>query len=269
MRDHDRIRHALNEGRIPLGLQSFSGSAPLLEIAGLAGFDFVMIDTEHACIDSAQVEQLVRACETVDLTALVRVSENSPTSIRKALEAGAHGVVIPQVRSADDVQEALDAARYPPVGTRGMCPATRAAKYSIEGWDEYVARSNESVLVIPILEHPDAIQHAKAICALPGIDIVNFGAGDLGMALGLGGAGLRGQEVRSALDDVLAAAAETGVVVLSVPFPDVSLESCRALLDRGVRVLLHTVDELLFMNACRDTVTTLQPLLQPAQREGH
>jgi 2-keto-3-deoxy-L-rhamnonate aldolase RhmA len=257
----DRIRSALRAGRVPLGLQSFSGSPALLEIVGHAGFDFVMIDTEHASIDSAHVEHLVRACEIVDLTPLVRVSENSSTAIRKVLEAGARGVVVPQVRSAAEVRSAVDAARYPPAGTRGMCPSTRAARYSIEGWDAYVNWSNNDVLVIPILEHPDAIAAADEICAIDGIEIVNFGAGDLGMALGLGGAGFLHPEVQAAFDHVLDAAARAGKIVLTVPFPDMSSASCRVLLDRGVRVLLHTIDEVLFMRACREVLTELEPVL--------
>jgi 2-keto-3-deoxy-L-rhamnonate aldolase RhmA len=258
----DRIRSALREGRVPIGLQSFSGSAALLEIVGHAGFDFVMIDTEHASIDAGHVEQLIRACETVDLTPLVRVSENSPTAIRKALEAGARGVVVPQVRSAAEVRAALDAARYPPVGTRGMCPSTRAARYSIEDWDAYVSWSNDDVLVIPILEHPEAVAAADEICALDGIEIVNFGAGDLGMALGFGGAGFDRPEVQAAFDHVLEAAAHAGKIVLTVPFPDLSAASCRALLERGVRVLLHTIDEVLFMRACREVLAELEPVLR-------
>jgi 2-keto-3-deoxy-L-rhamnonate aldolase RhmA len=263
------IRTALREGRIPLGIQSFAGSPALLEIIGRAGFDFVMIDTEHACIDSERVESLVRACDTVDLMALVRVAENSPTLIRKALEAGAHGVFIPQVRTAAEVERAVAAARYPPAGTRGMCPSTRSAGYSIAEWNEYVRWTNDDVLVIPILEHPDAIANAEEICRVDGVEIVNLGPGDLGMALGFGGQGMDRPEVRAALDHVLQVAAETGTQVLTVPFPDLSPAACRALIERGVRVLMHSVDELLFFQTCREIVTTLAPGLRlPAPVES-
>lgn len=256
------IRTALDEGRIPLGIQSFAGSPALLEIIGRAGFDFVMLDTEHACIDSERVESLVRACDCVELMALVRVAENSPTLIRKALEAGAQGVFIPQVRTAADVEQAVAAARYPPAGTRGMCPSTRSAGYSIAEWNEYVRWTNDDVLVIPILEHPEAIENAEAICSVDGIEIVNLGPGDLGMALGFGGEGLNRPEVRAALDHVLAVAARTGTQVLTVPFPDLSPAACRDVIDRGVRVLMHSVDELIFFQTCREIVATLGPGLR-------
>jgi 2-keto-3-deoxy-L-rhamnonate aldolase RhmA len=144
-----------------------------------------------------------------------------------------------------------------------MCPSTRAARYSIEDWDADVTWSNDDVLVIPILEHPDAIAAADEICAIDGIEIVNFGAGDLGMALGFGGAGFLRPEVQAAFDHVLEAAARGGKIVLTVPFPDLSATSCHALLERGVRVLLHTIDEVLFMRACREVLTELEPVLRP------
>lgn len=258
----DAITAAVSAGRVPLGMQCFSGSPALIEIIGHTGFDFVMLDTEHACIDSAQVEQLIRVAENVALLPLVRVAENSSTPIRKALEAGAAGVVVPRVRGPEDVKMAVDAARYPPHGSRGMCPSTRAARYSISGWDEYVLRTNRDILVIPLLEHPDAIESAEEICELDEVRIVFFGPGDLGMAMGVGASGLQSPQVEEAFDHVLAVANRTGTLVMGVPYPDLSATACQSLIERGVRVLLHSVDELLFYQLCQRIVSELKPIAQ-------
>ena len=241
-------------------MQCFSGSPPLIEILGHAEFDFVMIDTEHACIDSAQLEQLIRVANTVDLMPLVRVAENSFAPIQKALEGGAQGIIVPQVRSVADVKRALEAANYPPLGKRGMCPSTRAAEYSLAGWEEYLRWTSEEMLVIPLIEHPDAIANARDICELKGIEVVFFGPGDLGLAMGLGPRGLQYPEIEEAFDRVLEAAEATDTVVMAVPWPDLSAKACEALIGRGVRILLHSIDELLFFDTCRQIITDLRPV---------
>jgi 2-keto-3-deoxy-L-rhamnonate aldolase RhmA len=256
-----RIQIILDQGRIPLGIQCFSGSPPLIEIAGYAGFDFVMIDTEHANVDAVQLEHLVRAADAAGIEPLVRVAANDPTLIRHALEAGARGIIVPQVRTSADVAAAVSAAKYPPDGTRGMCPATRAARYSVEGWDQYARASNDNVLIIPILEHPDAITNADEICALPQVNAILFGSADLGMALGAGGQGMGHPDVAAAFERVLEVAARHDTAVMAVPFPDLSAEACEQLVSSGVSILLHSVDELLFAQICRGIVSDLRPLL--------
>jgi 2-keto-3-deoxy-L-rhamnonate aldolase RhmA len=258
----------LAEGSVPLGMQSLSGSPVLVEIIGRAGFDFVMLDTEHASVDQSQLEALVRAADAASLTALVRVAANDPMLIRKALEAGACGVVIPQVRSVVEVASAVDAARFPPAGSRGSCVAVRGTGYSIEGWDDYARWTNEHVYVIPIIEHPDAIAAAKEICELDGVELVLFGPGDLGLALGLGVNGMNHPRVQSLLDQLIDDATASGTRVMCVPFPDLSADACRSLVERGVAVLLHSVDALLFAHVCREIRHELTPLLERSPVES-
>jgi 2-keto-3-deoxy-L-rhamnonate aldolase RhmA len=257
----DRISVARAAGRVPLGMQAFAGSAVLVEIIGHAGFDFIMLDAEHTCLDWSQVESLVRTADGVALTTYVRVPDRHPTSIRKALEAGAAGIIVPQVRSAAEVREALDAARFPPLGSRGSCVAVRGTGYATEGWPEYLAWSNDDAAVIPIIEHPDAVEDAEAICGLDGVGAVLFGPGDLGLALGLGVEGMSHPRLQGMLDDLVEVAHRHGTLVMCVPFPDVSAEACRELIDRGVDVLLHSIDALLFSKLCRRIRAELEPVL--------
>jgi 2-keto-3-deoxy-L-rhamnonate aldolase RhmA len=265
----NKIRVALSEGRIPIGIQCFSGNPSFIEIIGYAGFDFVMIDTEHACISNEQVETLCRVSDSVNLMPIVRVAENSPNMIRKVLEAGAKGIIIPRVRTADDVEKAFDAARYPPAGSRGMCPSTRAARYSTEAWDDYVRWTNEQLPIIPLIEHPEAIKNAKEICALPGVSIVLFGPGDLGMAMGFGSIGLANKKVNDSFEYLLDIASQTNTIVMGVPFPDISAEAARSLIKRGVRILLHSTDQLLFKKLCNEIISELQPVIGvPAVQVG-
>lgn len=255
------IFSALSDGRIPIGMQSFSGAPALIEIIGLAGFDFVMIDSEHASPNPQTVSHLISRAESVGLMPLVRVEDNASTPIRRALEAGAGGVIVPRVQHAADVEAAVAAAYYPPLGQRGMCPSTHAARYSIDGWNDFVDRTNREVLVIPLLETPEAIANVESICSLPQVRAVFFGPGDLGMALGLGGAGMVRPEVRAAFHEVVAVARRTETLVMAVPFPDLSADSCRQLISEGASILMHSIDELLFAQLCREIVAELRDVL--------
>jgi 2-keto-3-deoxy-L-rhamnonate aldolase RhmA len=193
-----------------------------------------------------------------DLVALVRVpSAHDEVSIRRALEAGAAGVFIPMVKSVADVEAALDAALFPPAGTRGICPAVRAARYSFSDFGEYAERSNAETLVIPLIEHPDAVEEIEAICALERVKLITFGAGDLAYAMGEGTQMLKSPKVQAAYRRVLAAARDHGVAVIGGPVLDATPEACRKALEDGVTVFCLGLDILGFRRYCEDTVDAL------------
>lgn len=260
MFEGNKIKSALRANRVPIGMQCFSGSDALVEIMGYAGFDYVMLDMEHSPLDWGQLQGLVRTASAAGMSPLVRVPDNNSSDIRRALETGAHGVIVPQVQNADDVRAALAAALYPSEGHRGMCPATRASRYSIDDWNSFIAWTKSEITVIPIIENRAALESIEEICAIPGIDIINFGPGDLGQNLGVGAGGMSTAPVQEAFRRVMKAANEHNKAVMTVPFPDLSSKACGELLAAGVKVLMHTVDELLFMQECRRILADLAPL---------
>src|SRR5690348_8129451 len=109
-----RLKVKIRSGALALGMQHSSGSPAVVELLGLAGWDFVIVDMEHASLTIAQVEELVRAAEAVDLPAFVRVIRNDDKLIMQALDAGAVGVLVPHVVDAVTCRQAVAAARYPP-----------------------------------------------------------------------------------------------------------------------------------------------------------
>jgi 2-keto-3-deoxy-L-rhamnonate aldolase RhmA len=102
----------LKKKRVILGMQCFTGSTALVEILGYSGFDWVSIDMEHTTLSFAEVENLIRAAQVSGMIAMVRVLDNEPHLIAKALDCGAAGVIVPHIQCADDVKRALKAARY-------------------------------------------------------------------------------------------------------------------------------------------------------------
>jgi 2-keto-3-deoxy-L-rhamnonate aldolase RhmA len=263
MFESNRLLEMIDARVVPLGMQCFTGNHALIEVLGLTGFDFIMLDSEHCAINPRGIEDAVRAAQWAGLVPIVRIPEISDkTAIRRSLEAGAEGVIVPMVKSAADVEHVLDAALFPPLGERGICPAVRAAGYSFRTFREYAEWNNSNVLVIPLIEHPDGVDHIDEICALEQVRIVTFGAGDLAYAMGEGTQMLKGPLVQDAYRRVREAAKRHGVAVMGGPVLEPTTVACRSALDDGVTVFCLGLDILGFRRFCEDTVQALDAALR-------
>jgi 2-keto-3-deoxy-L-rhamnonate aldolase RhmA len=207
-------------------MQCFTGDRAMIEVLGLTGFDFVMLDTEHSPANPRAIEDAVLAADIVGLVPLVRIpSCADETAIRRAMEAGAQGLFVPEVKSADDVRRVLDAALFPPLGSRGICPATRAARYSYRSFVDYAEWNNRNFLVVPLIENPDAVDNIDEICALDQVHVLAFGPGDLAYAIGEGNNMTDSPKIREAYLKVQAAADRHGVAVMGGPVLDPSVDA--------------------------------------------
>ena len=182
--------------------------AAQLEAAGHAGFDLVLLDTEHGPADALALEEHLRAAAAVGIAALVRVPALDPAAILGALDAGADGVVVPHVLDAAGAEAAVAAAHYPPRGRRGLALSTRAGRYGAAALEDHLRRAAEETCVIVQIEDRSAVEAADAILAVPGVSGVLIGATDLAMSLG--------HAPDREIEAVTAAATRAGVPVLRV-----------------------------------------------------
>lgn len=254
----NRIEAMLARKQVPLGMQVFTGHSALIEIIGLTGYDFIMIDCEHSRNNARQLEDQIIAADSVGLFTFVRVSRHEDESdIHRAIEAGAGGVFLPLIRSADDIQRAADAAYFPPKGTRGVCPSLRGAKYNWRDFDAYAARNNEEVMLVPMIERVEAVENIEAICAHPDVKIIVFAPGDLAYALGEKSGMMRGPKIQEAYRTVLAAARRHGVAVMGGPVLAPTAEACRKAIDDGITIFCLGLDTMAFRSWCENTVDAL------------
>lgn len=175
-------------GHVPRGIFIASLDPAVTEIAGQVGYDFIIIDGEHGRFSLSDIDNHVRACKHTGLTPIVRVLENSPRLIQSVLDAGAHGIMVPHIGSGEEAKRAVDAARYAPLGSRGMCASCDAAGYQFDSWSqwsEHTHESNANILVLPIIESAAGVENIEDIAAVEGIDFVLFGAADLASDMGL------------------------------------------------------------------------------------
>lgn len=180
----DRLRRP-DRQHTPFGIFISSLDPVSTEIAGLCGFDFVMIDGEHSALDRQEILAHVRAAEAAGVVPLVRGLEKSQTFIQSMLDLGVAGVVLPKLETADEARHAVAATRYAPEGTRGMCPACHDGGYILEGFGERMKRRNREAMAIPIIETRKAVENIEEICAVDGMDLIHFGPGDLSADMGL------------------------------------------------------------------------------------
>jgi 4-hydroxy-2-oxoheptanedioate aldolase len=227
----NRIRRAFAEGRSALGMFIMTPSPALVEMAGHAGFEFVILDMEHGVAGPDIVEHLVRAVETADTTPIVRVTTNDRGLILRVLDAGALGVLVPHVRSAVDAQAVVAACKYPPQGARGLATTARAGRHGFRSVAEHIERSNRETLVALQIEDAEALPAAEAIAAVPGVDVLFVGPSDLSVSMGYPGQADH-PAVQEAIAQVFQAAHRAG---REVGYFVRDVEAAKAMIGRGVR----------------------------------
>jgi 4-hydroxy-2-oxoheptanedioate aldolase len=223
-----------------------------LEIAGIAGWDFAVIDCEHAPIGASMLPAMVRAATAAGLPAIVRVPSNDPAHIQHALDCGAAGVQIPQIASVEAARAAVASARFHPAGRRGLNPFVRAADFSATPVREFLARSNDSTTLVLQIESAAGIAAADEILEVPGIDVLFIGPYDLSQSLGIPG-DTSHQRVFEAGARLVDSAARKGVAVGVFTNSEPERRKWQA---AGVRYLCFSVDTVLLLKAMKEALWT-------------
>lgn len=179
----NRVKERLKQGLPSVGYWVSLPSPTVAEIMAGFNMDWIMIDTEHGPADYERVEDLLRAIEGTGVVPLIRVADNNTALIKKALDRGAYGVLVPLVNNADEAAAAVSAAKYPPEGIRGVA-GTRVSRFGMS-LKEYFGSWNNDVLVALQIETRQALENVEEIAAVPGVDVLFIGPNDLSANLGL------------------------------------------------------------------------------------
>jgi 2-keto-3-deoxy-L-rhamnonate aldolase RhmA len=175
----------LEAGDHPIGTWVSIGHPAVVETIGQLEVDFLLVDTEHTSMSLETVENLVRAVEASpgDTEVVVRVPWNDPVRLKRVVDIGVAGVMVPMVESVDEARDLVDAVRYPPDGIRGIA-GSRATGYG-HRFEEYVTSANGSILTIAQIETEAGLERADRIAAVDGVDALFVGPADLSGALGV------------------------------------------------------------------------------------
>lgn len=244
------LKNKLRANRLAIGSWITLGHQSIAEIMCQAGFEWLVVDLEHSVITIDKAQQLIQIIELSGCIPLVRVGENNPLLIKRVMDAGAHGVVVPMVNSKADAEKAVRAVKYPSVGTRGVGLA-RAQGYGFE-FEKYRDWVNKDSVVIAQIEHIKAIENLEAILNTKGIDGSIIGPYDLSGSLGYPGEFDRA-EVQKALIkyEKICQKMKKPMGIHSVQ-PDPTRAS--QYIKKGYSLVAVGVDELYLGQMCRDVL---------------
>lgn len=241
-------------GEVPTGLVVQLGCPDVVEMAGVAGFDYVWIDSEHGSFDIETAVQMFRAADAVGITPLLRVPSHDRSFIMRALDGGAMGILVPNVETREQAEALVAAAKYfgeGHAGTRGACPGTRAAWHQAQDWPNFVRWSNQNTAVWLIVESPTGVANIDEIASVPGVDAIVMGSFDLAQAMGLNG-DITQPEVQRAHERVIESTARHGVDLVANMFvlnPEDLAAQGSKWVDEGATILCVGSDRRMFAHA--------------------
>lgn len=179
------LRERILNKEVVIGMFYKLNSQAIVEMVGNAGFDFVIVDTEHSNYSSYDVEGLIRAAECVGMSTVVRIREAIPEDVLHALDSGSDGVQIPSITSIETAREVCRSSKYYPQGSRGLSTNQRAAMYS--GWNKeipYIEHSNKNSLVVVHVENKNMADKVDELLEIPQLDVIFVGPSDLSQSMG-------------------------------------------------------------------------------------
>ena len=241
------MQDLFNPDRLTLGTWSQIASAEIIDMVGLAGFEFTIVDCEHGYFGLETAENLLRACKAAGVAPWVRAPMLDPVFIGKALDCGATMVVVPGIASAEDAARAVAAGRFAPEGTRGACPCVRAGGHYIRDWKGYVGRQRCETGIALLVETKAGVADFERIAATEGVAAFILGPFDLSVSMGLEGDYLH-HAVQEAVGRMVRLAKAANVpVVVPVFSPDIAaarsqMESWQKL---GVSTFVVGTDKIL------------------------
>lgn len=252
--EQSSLPKSLANNEITIGSWITLDHPAIAEIMAKSGFDWLTVDMEHSAITLAQAQELIRVIELCDCIPLVRVGHNDPNLIKRVMDAGAHGVIVPNVNSAEEARRAVNAVKYPPIGTRGVGLA-RAQGYGFdfEKYKEWV--STESVIIVQI-EHIKAVENLKDILTTPGVNGFIVGPYDLSASVMVPGQ-FDNPEVLDALKKIIKISKELDVPAgfhVIPPEPEAIFEKIK----EGYTFLAFSLDTLFLGEICRKGLTSIR-----------
>jgi 4-hydroxy-2-oxoheptanedioate aldolase len=169
-----------------IGVFSKTTDSSIVEVFGLSGFNFIILDNEHGYTNYETLKNHIRAAELSNLVPIIRVANDNPENISKSLDIGAYGIQVPNINSKEQVEQVIKAAKFHPTGDRGVCKYVRAAEFKNIEKKDYFRLANDTLIIIQV-EGKEGVRNIDDILNVKGIDVLFIGPYDLSQSLGVPG----------------------------------------------------------------------------------
>jgi 2-dehydro-3-deoxyglucarate aldolase len=245
------LKNKLEKRELTIGSWITIGHTVVAEIMARSGYDWLTVDMEHSAITLDITQELIRVIELCGVPPLVRVGENEPTIIKRVMDAGAHGVIVPMVNTREDAERAVGSVKYPSSGFRGVGLA-RAQKYGadFEGYKKW--NETQSIVIVQI-EHIRAVENMEEILRVPDVDGYIVGPYDLSGSLGVPGQ-FEHPEMLAALDRIKAVSQANNALAGFHVIPPAT-KSFQDKVAEGYRFIAHSLDILILGERCRTLIS--------------
>jgi 2-keto-3-deoxy-L-rhamnonate aldolase RhmA len=253
---HERVR----KQELLVGTFLNLGSSLTAEIAGNAGFDWVLIDMEHGAGNRQELLYQLQAIESTPAVPFVRIAWNDPVLVKQVLDLGVSGVMVPYVQTADEARRAVAAMRYPPAGIRGVAVMNRACRFG-PGFDEYFKSASSNLVTILQIETAEAIRNVDEIAAVEGADVLFVGPMDLSVGLGIPQQWSH-PDLRAALKKVVNACRKTGKTAGMILMNEDQIEQTLA---DGFTMLSYSSDSAVVVKGLKAVANSFRKHAQTAK----
>lgn len=247
----ESLKSRWSKSEVTLGAWAMMPGALGAEALARGGFDWVLIDMQHGCMDYETALAMIRAIDLTSAVPIVRVPWNDPGIIGRVLDAGALGVVIPMIQTVEDAQRAVEACLYPPHGRRSFGPV----RVGLRDGQGYFMEANSRVVVIPMIETIEALEAVEEIAKVPGVDALFVGPFDLSIALGLPPGDNDGKPAFDAAITKVSKAAKTANIATAV-LSNAKVAPLR--IEQGFQMISVTTDIAALQMATRSDLQTVR-----------
>lgn len=254
-----RIKHALRNGQSVIGTMVAEIRQPaIIQLLANAGFDFVIIDNEHGPFNIETIADLSRTARYLGVTPIVRVPELAYPYLAQSLDVGAQAIMLPRVTDVEQVKQAVQIIKYPPVGQRGCALSRAHTNFKGGPVGEVMEAANAESMVVIQIETQSALEQIDAIVSVPGVDVAFIGPNDLSIALGV--AGQTTSPVLVAAIEKVMDACQRHNVIAAIQMNDLKLAAFWA--QRGIRMLSFSAEVGLITSAGLNATSTIRQAYQ-------
>ncbi|MCK9376411.1 MAG: aldolase/citrate lyase family protein [Syntrophobacterales bacterium] len=265
MRKPNILKRRLKAGDVVMGLWCVLPSASVTNVIASAGLDFVIIDLEHGPAGFETAEDMVRAAESEGCCPLIRLGMKNEENILKALDIGAHGILVAHVHSSQDAREIVSWAKYSPLGNRGFSPFTRAGGYGMRQVANHAQNENEETFTGLILEGKDGLDNLDAIVETAEVDLIYIGAYDLSQALGMPGQ-VQHPTIKKHLETCIRRIRDAGIAAGG--YVAKNDEDLRWMLDIGMQFITWLPEVTVLHHACEQVMERFQAALRERDQKS-
>ena len=241
------MKRGLREGKKYLGTFVKMVDASVIELLKYSGFDCIIVDNEHSQMGKEAMVNLVRTADLCGITPIVRVRENNRSMILQGLDAGAHGIMVPETNTAEEVALVISRTKYAPIGDRGYTASQRASGYGNMDAAQYAVFANDNTMTIVYCETKAALDNLDEMLKVPHLDMMWIGPMDLTQALGVTG-NPKHPIIVEAMDMIIGKSKEAGVPVGTIAS---NVADAAKLYEQGVQLISLSSDQAMIQFAAK------------------